>query len=98
MVLEHLHGYHLPGQPIPIPDHSFLKSFFPNIQPEPPLVQLKAFPSCPIASYVGEEADPHHATTSFLVAIVRKRVSLEAALLQAEQSQFPQMLPIRLVF
>jgi len=49
-----------PGQPIPAPAHSF-----PNIQPESPLAQLEAIPSSPIASYVGEEAEPHLTTASF---------------------------------
>ena len=40
----------------------FLREMFPNIQPEPPLVQLKATSSHPVAGYTGAEADPppHH--------------------------------------
>ena len=45
-----------PWQSIPVPLREY---FFPDIQPEPALVQLEASPSCPIASYVGEEANPH---------------------------------------
>jgi len=37
---------HLPGQPVPIFHHSFWEEIFPNIQREPPLVQLKASTSC----------------------------------------------------
>jgi len=44
---------------------SLKEEFFPNIQPEPPLAQLEAIPSCPVASYMGEEANPHLTTTSF---------------------------------
>ena len=47
--------------PIPVLDHSF-EELFSNIQPEPPLVQLEAIPSCSIASYT-EEADPHLLST-----------------------------------
>jgi len=38
---------------------------FSNIQPEPSLEQLRAIPSCPTANYLGKEAHPHLATTSF---------------------------------
>ena len=51
MFLEPLQGwlfYHLPGQPVPMPHHSFWDIFFPNIQPEPPLAQFKVITSCPI--------------------------------------------------
>jgi len=37
MVLEHPWGqwpHHLPGQPVPMPHHSFWEGIFPNIQPE----------------------------------------------------------------
>jgi len=44
--------HHLPGQPIPAPDHSFTKDGFPNIQPEPPLAQLEAIPPHPIRTYI----------------------------------------------
>jgi len=40
-----LHGWglhHLPGQPVPMPDHSFSREIFPNIQSKPPLMQLEA--------------------------------------------------------
>jgi len=40
-----------PGQPVPAPGHSFGEEIFPNIQFEPPLVQLEAIPSSPMASY-----------------------------------------------
>ena len=37
----------------------------PNVQPESSLAQLEAITSCPVTSYMGEEANPHLATTSF---------------------------------
>ena len=46
------------GQPIPVPDHSLREELFPNVQPESPLLQLEAMPSCPIASDAGGEANP----------------------------------------
>jgi len=66
MSLEQLQGlHHLSGQPIPAPDHSFREEIFPNVQCESPLVQLEAIPSHPIASYVGEDTNPHLTITSF---------------------------------
>jgi len=38
----------LPWAAGPMPDHSFSKGIFPNIQPEPSLTQLEAISSCPI--------------------------------------------------
>ena len=57
MFLEHVQGWslhHLPGQPIPVLDHSLREVVFLNVQPEFPLVQLKAIPSSSIASYMAE--------------------------------------------
>jgi len=53
MFFERLQGWglhHLPGQPIPMSDHSFSKEIFPNIQSKPSLTQLEAIASRPIAS------------------------------------------------
>ncbi|KAK4830581.1 hypothetical protein QYF61_011759 [Mycteria americana] len=72
---------HFPGQPVPMLDNPFSEVKFPNIQSKPPLAQLEAISSCPITCYLGEETDPHLATTSF----------------QAKQSQLPQPLLIRLL-
>lgn len=44
-------GSHFPGQP-------FGDKIFQNIQSKPPLQQLEALSSCPIACYVGEETHP----------------------------------------
>ena len=49
---------HLPGQPVPAPDHSLGEEIFSNIQPGCPLAQLEAIPSYLIACYVGEEVTP----------------------------------------
>lgn len=35
--------------------HSFHEETFPNIQPEPPLVQIEAISSCPIAYHLEGE-------------------------------------------
>ena len=52
-----------------MPHHPFGEEIFPNIQLEPPLVQLETIPSSRIASYVGEEAEPHLTTTLFQVIV-----------------------------
>ena len=38
-----------PWAAVPMPDYSFREEMFPNIQPDPPMAQLKAITSCPIA-------------------------------------------------
>ena len=80
-----------------MPDHPFREVVFPNVQPEPFLVQLEAIPSSPITDYMGEEADPQLTTTSLWVVIESNKVSPEPPLLQTKQSQLPQTLLIRLV-
>jgi len=83
MLFEHLQGewlHHLPGQPIPVSDHPFTEVVFPNIQPEPSLVQLEAIPSSPITSHMREEADPQLTTTSLQVVIESNKVSPEPRL------------------
>ena len=79
-----------PMQSIPASDHSFTEQVFLNIQPEPPLAQLKAISSSPITSYVAAEASHHLTTVSLQVAVESNKVSLELPLLQTEPSQFPQ--------
>ncbi|KAK4831720.1 hypothetical protein QYF61_018772, partial [Mycteria americana] len=76
--------------------HPFSKEIFPNIQSKPPLVQLEAISSRPIASYLGEETDPHLSTASFQVVVESDKVSPQPPFLQARQPQFPQPLLIRL--
>ena len=39
-------NHHLPGQPVPVPHHSFREEIFPNIQSKPLLVQPEAIMSC----------------------------------------------------
>jgi len=44
-VFEPLQGWgthHCPGQPVPMPDHSFSKKIFPNLQSKPALTQAEA--------------------------------------------------------
>jgi len=45
-----------------MPDHSFSKEIVPNIQSKPPLMQLEAIASCPIASLPGRRDQhlPHY--------------------------------------
>lgn len=60
---------HFPGEYNPILNHYSSEELFPNIYPEPPLAQFKAFSLCPITSCLGEEADCHLSTSSFQVVV-----------------------------
>jgi len=51
-------------------DHSFSKEIFLYIQSKPPLMQLEAIGSHPIASYLGEETNTLLTTTSFQEAFL----------------------------
>ncbi|KAK4825624.1 LOW QUALITY PROTEIN: hypothetical protein QYF61_001304 [Mycteria americana] len=84
-------------RPVPMLDNSFSENFFPNTQSKPPLAQLEAISSHPMACSLGEETDPHLATTSFQVVVESDKVSPQPPFLQAQQPQFPQLLLIRLV-
>ena len=57
-----------------MPDHSLSKEIFPSIQSKPPLMQLEAIASRPIASYLGEETNTCLTTTSFQVAVESNKV------------------------
>jgi len=48
-----------------MPDHSLSKEMFPNSQSKPPLMQLEAIASRPIAGHLGEETNTRLTTTSF---------------------------------
>jgi len=80
MIFEPLQGWGLPhhsGQPGPMLDHSCRKQIFPNIQSEPPLMQLEAVSSHPSAGYLGEEINPHLTTPSCQVVVESDEVSSE---------------------
>jgi len=79
-----------------VPDHS-LREVFPNVQSESPLMQLEAILSSIIASYMGEEANPHLTTTSLQVVVESDKDTPEPPLLYTKQSQLLQLLLIRLV-
>jgi len=83
---------HFPGQPVPVPDHSFSKEIIPNIQSRPPPMQLEAIASHPISCYLGEETNTHLTTTSFQVVVESSKVSPKSPLLQIKQPQFPEPL------
>jgi len=78
-------------------DHSFSKDIFPNIQSKPPLMQLEAISSRPIASYLGDETNTCLTTTSFQAVVESNKVPPQPPLLQTKQPQLPQPLLIRLV-
>jgi len=78
-------------------DNPFSGEIFPNIQSKHPLTQLEVIASHPIASYLGEEVNTCLTTTSFQVVVESEEVSPQPPLLQTEQPQLLQSLPIRLV-
>ena len=43
---------------IPMSNHSFCEEIPPDVQPELPLVQLEAVPSCPVPCFPGAEPHP----------------------------------------
>ncbi|KAK4809188.1 hypothetical protein QYF61_009385 [Mycteria americana] len=58
---KYLQGWglnHFPGQPVPMLDNPFSEVKLPNIQSKPPLAQLEAISSGPMACDLGEETDP----------------------------------------
>lgn len=67
---------HLPWQPLPKLDNPFSEAIFPNAHHKPPLVQLEAISSCPIACFLEEKTDPHFAIT-FQAVIESGKVSLD---------------------
>jgi len=54
-----------------MPDLSFSKEIFPDIQSEPPLTQLEAVASCPVAGYLGEESNARLPTPSCQAAFIQ---------------------------
>jgi len=67
-----------------MPDHFFSKEIFPNIQSEPPLMQLEAIASRPITSYLGEGTNSCLTTTSFQVVLESNKVPPQLPLLQTK--------------
>ncbi|KAJ7412084.1 hypothetical protein BTVI_47554 [Pitangus sulphuratus] len=57
--------YPLPGQSIPIFNYPFCEEIPPNVQLNPPVVQLETVSSHPATGCLGEEADLHLATAFF---------------------------------
>ncbi|KAK4832219.1 LOW QUALITY PROTEIN: hypothetical protein QYF61_021066 [Mycteria americana] len=75
MSLKRLQGWwlhHFPGQPVPLLNNPFGKEMFPNVPWKPPLAQLEAVSSRPVACYLGEETDPLLATASFQLERARR--------------------------
>lgn len=73
---------HFPGQPVPVLDKPFGEEVFPNTQPKPPVVQLQAISSCPIACDLGQETDTQLTPSSFQAAVEVDKFPPEPPLLQ----------------
>ncbi|XP_068015042.1 uncharacterized protein [Melanerpes formicivorus] len=66
-LLKHLQQWrhhHLPGQPIPMANDSLSEELLPKIHPKAPLVQIETVSPCSGDGCLGEETNPHLATTS----------------------------------
>ena len=78
-------------------DHCFSNKISPNIQSKPPLMQLEAIDSHPIACYLGEETNTCLTKTAFQIVVENGKVSPQPSLLQNKQPQFPCPLFIGLI-
>lgn len=58
-------------------NHTFSEEILPDLQPELPVVQLKAISSSPVTGCLGAKADPYMATNSFQKVVKRDKVSPE---------------------
>ncbi|PKU42927.1 rna-directed dna polymerase from mobile element jockey- hypothetical protein [Limosa lapponica baueri] len=76
---------------------SFSEEIFPDIHSKPPLAQLEAVSSSPVACYLEEETNSRLATPSFQGVVESEKVFPQPPFLQAEQPQLSQSLLIRLV-
>jgi len=84
---ERLQGWRLhrfPGQPVARLYNSFSEETFPNSQSKPPLTQLEAIASRPIASYLGEGTNTLLTRTTFQVVVEMDKVSSQPPLIQAK--------------
>lgn len=69
-VYEHFQAWWLhtpPRQPVPTLYNPVHEHVFPDIQSEPPLVQLETVRSCLVAYYLSKESDSHLTATSSIV-------------------------------
>ncbi|NXG59328.1 SHAN2 protein, partial [Hemiprocne comata] len=80
-----------PGQPGPGPDNPCQQEIVPQIQSQPPLAQLEAVPSCPVACSWGAETDPPWLQPP-LRHLQSQKVSPQPPLLQPQHPQLPQLL------
>ena len=76
-----------------MPDHSFSEEMIPNIQSTPPLMQLEAISSHPIASSLGEETNTCLTTTSLQVIVQSDKVPPQPPLLQTAPA--PSAAPLK---
>jgi len=85
MFLEHLEGQrlqYLPGQPVPVPDHTFRGEIFPNIQPEPSLVIVTSTVKKSVSKYTD-------GTLVFVLSLGPTRSSLTASYMHLPFTENP---------
>uniref|UniRef100_A0A8C0V6I9 Homeodomain interacting protein kinase 4 n=1 Tax=Cyanistes caeruleus TaxID=156563 RepID=A0A8C0V6I9_CYACU len=71
---------------------SLSTEIFTDVQPEPPLQQPEASPSCPVLCSLGAEPDSHIDCILVPGSCGEQEEPLKPSLLQAESSQLPQLL------
>lgn len=76
---------------------NFGEGIFPNIQPDPPLVQTETTSSPFLANYAGEEADPHFSKASFQVVVENDKASPKPSLLNVSfyMNKYTKILLVR---
>lgn len=59
-------------------NHPSCEDIPPDVQPKPPLAQLKPRLLLHLPGSLGEQVDPHLATTTFYVVVESGKISLES--------------------
>ena len=81
-----------PGEPVPVTNHPLSEESFSNVQSELHLTQLHSISLCPIIGHWREEISSSPSTSPHEEGADCSEVSLQSALLQAEQIKLPQSL------
>ncbi|KAK4830133.1 hypothetical protein QYF61_008560 [Mycteria americana] len=85
---------HLSRKPVPVFDLPLSKKMLPNVQSKPPLVQLRAIPTCPVTGSQGEEISTSLSMSPPQEAAESNEVAPQPPFLQIRQAQSPQPLLI----
>jgi len=81
-----------PGQPVPVLRHPQRKEVPPHVQMELPVPQFVPIASCPVTGHHRKEFGPILLTLTLEIFVSIYKVPSQPSLLQAEQTQLPQLL------